>query len=67
MVFSDIVDAADTLTPEEQLALVEILQRRLAEQNRQSIIQDVAEAREDFSEGNCESVTVKEIMDRIQP
>ncbi len=67
MVFSDIVDAADGLSPDEQLALVGILQRRLAEKNRQAMLQDIAEAREAYNNGECQSATAKEIMDEIQP
>jgi len=66
MVFSDIVDAADRLSSEEQLALVEILQRRLTERNRQSLLQDISESRESFAKGECKSGTAKEIMDEIQ-
>lgn len=49
MVFSDVVEATDNLSPDEQLALVEILQRRLAERNRKQLLDDVQAAREEFS------------------
>ncbi len=67
MVFSDIVDAAEGLSPDEQLALVGILQRRIAEKNRQAMLQDIAESREAFDKGDCQSATAREIMDEIQP
>ncbi len=51
MVFSDVVEAADNLSPDEQLALVEILQRRLAERNRKQLLDDVAAARQEFASG----------------
>jgi len=67
MFFSDIVDAADGLSPDEQLALVGILQRRLAEKNRQAMLQDISESREAYDNGECQLATAKEIMDEIQP
>ncbi len=67
MVFSEIVDAADSLSPKEQLALVEILQRRLTEHNHQGLLQEVTESREAFAKGDCKPATAKEIMDEIQP
>jgi len=66
MVFSEIVDAADNLSSEEQLALVEILQRRLAERNRQTLLQDISESREAFAKGVCQPTSAREIMDEIQ-
>ena len=65
MVFSDIVEAADNLSPDEQLALVEILQRRLAERNRAALVKDVADARQEFADGNAKRSTVSEIMDEL--
>lgn len=65
MVFSDIVDAADNLSPEEQLALVEILQRRLVEQNRQDLLKDIEDSRAAFAAGEGKPASSKEIMDQI--
>ena len=43
--FSDVVDAADDLSVDEQETLVEILRRRIAKRNREALVRDVAEAR----------------------
>lgn len=65
MVFSEIVEAADGLKPEEQLALVAILQRKLGETNREKLLEDIAEARADFAEGKCHAASVQEVIAEI--
>jgi hypothetical protein len=65
MTFADIVDAADRLTADEQLTLLEILRRRLAERDREQLVRDVAEAREEFAKGATRPTTVKQLMDEV--
>jgi len=67
MVFSEVVDAADHLSPEEQIALVEILQHRLTEYRRQVLQQEVMKSRQAFQAGETQPASVQEIMDEIQP
>ena len=63
--FSEILDAASSLSADEQQALLEIISRRLAERNRAQIVHDVAEARAEFADGRARPATVKEIMDEV--
>jgi len=63
MTFSDIVEAADTLSDDEQQSLLEILRRRIAERNRQQMLSDVREARGEFANGQARPASVKEILD----
>ena len=49
--FSEIVEAADRLSVDEQETLIEILQRRIADRNRARLVRDVEEARDEFSRG----------------
>ena len=63
--FTDIVDAADKLPPDDQIALVEILQQRLVVQERQQIIAGVTEGREEFRSGELKPIAVGDIMDEI--
>ncbi len=63
--FSDVVDAADKLSDDEQESLLEILRRRLAEKNRTKLAGDVAEARAEFIGGGARSATVQQIMDDL--
>ena len=61
--FSDIVDAADNLSTDEQQALLEILSRRVAARNRAELVRDVAEARAEFAAGRARAASVGQIMD----
>ena len=62
--FGDVLDAVVRLSPDEQLALVEIVARRLAEQGRTRVAASVQEARHEFAEGRCCPVTIDELMQR---
>ena len=63
--FSEILDAADELSVDEQETLLEILQRRIAERNRARLVRDVAEARAEFANGQARPASVREIMDEV--
>jgi hypothetical protein len=64
--FADIVEAADRLTPADQLALVKILKHRLADQERREIVADVANGKSEFGRGGLESKSARSIMDEIR-
>lgn len=64
--FSDIVDAADGLSADEQQALLELLQRRITERNRARLVEEVAEARQEYANGMAKPSSVKEIMDEVR-
>lgn len=64
--FSDILDAADGLSVDEQVTLLEILQRRIAERNRAELVRDVAEAREEYASGNARPASAKEIVEEAR-
>ena len=63
MTFSDVVNAADDLSAEEQETLLEILRRRLAERKRAELAHDVAQGRAEFVEGRARKASASEIMD----
>lgn len=63
--FADVVDAADRLSPDEQLELISILKRRMVEAGRARILRDVAESEAEFARGECRPATVDEIMREI--
>ncbi len=63
--FSAVLDAADALSPQEQETLIDILRHRIAESNRQRLIEEVQEARRDFAQGKCQEATADEIMREI--
>ncbi len=64
--FSDVVDAADDLSLDEQETLVEILRRRIAKRNREALIRDVSEARNEFQTGQARASSVSDIMDEVR-
>jgi hypothetical protein len=63
--FTEIVDAADLLSTEEQENLVDILQKRLRDRHRAELVKDVREAREEFAEGKCQAATPAQLMKEI--
>jgi hypothetical protein len=63
--FDAALDAVAQLPPEDQLALVDIVKHRLAEQGRKQILADIQEAKREFNAGQCRTATVDEIMDEI--
>jgi hypothetical protein len=65
MQFSEILEALDRLTLDEQEALVGIVQRRLAEQGRRRVVADVQESRREFAVGACRPATTDELMGEI--
>jgi uncharacterized protein YydD (DUF2326 family) len=60
--FSDLVDAVDQLSLEEQMALVEIVRRRLIEHRRDQLTDEIQEARRDLQAGRCQPATPDEIL-----
>lgn len=64
--FSDVVDAADSLTVDKQETLIQILRRRIAKQNRDALVRDVADARAEFASGNTRATSVKDLMDEVR-
>ncbi len=62
-IFSDVVDAAEHLSTEEQEELLDILRRRLAERRRAEIVREVQEARAEVAAGQARAASVDEIMD----
>ena len=64
--FSDVVDAADDLSVDEQETLVEILRRRIAKRNREALVRDVADARAEFRTGQARSSSVSDIMEELR-
>mgnify|MGYP001136339318 CR=1 FL=1 len=64
--FSEIAEAADSLSPDEQETLVELLRRRLENRHREQLVRDVADARSEFRQGKSRSATVREIIEEAQ-
>jgi hypothetical protein len=55
--FADVLDAAEKLDVYAQAELVAVLSRRLAERGRERVASSVAEARQEFAAGQCQTTT----------
>jgi hypothetical protein len=64
--FADIVDAAGSLPTDEQQRLIEILQRRLAEESRKQLRRDVDAARAEHLAGASSPTSVGDLMNEIR-
>lgn len=56
------LDVVEALTPEEQGILVGIISKRLSQQRRNELLQDVAQARRDYQQGNIKQGSVADLM-----
>jgi len=54
------------LPVDEQIDLLEVVRRRLAERGRRRVIEEVNEARTQFSNGTTKPASVDEIMREIE-
>ena len=63
--FGEILDAVDGLGVDDQMALVDIVRRRLSALRREEILEDVRESRREHAEGRSRVGTPEEIMAEI--
>jgi hypothetical protein len=63
--FAEILDAASSLSADEQQALLEIMSRRIAERNRAGILRDVKAGREEIAVGSARPMSVSDIMNEV--
>jgi hypothetical protein len=64
-VFSDVLEAAEGLSLEEKEALIEVLQRRLIDERRDELAQEIAAARKEFESGECREASPEELLKEI--
>ena len=60
--FQKAIEAVETLSPEAQAILIDIIHKRLQQQRRDELLQAVAEAREDYAKGNVHSGSVADLL-----
>jgi len=60
--FGELLEAVETLSPDEQETLVDIVARRLTDRTRQRIAADIQEARAEYSQGRCQPVSVESLI-----
>ena len=60
--FQTVLETVEGLTPQEQEMLVEIVRRRLVEQRRAELAEEVAAAREAYQSDDVRRGTVDDLM-----
>ncbi len=60
--FQQAIETVESLSPEEQTMLIDIIQNRLKQQRRDELLQAVAESEQDYAQGNVRRGTVADLM-----
>ena len=63
--FAEVLETIESFSLEEKETLLDILQNRLREAKRERIIKSVEEARLEFEQGLCKTMTVDEFMQEV--
>ena len=63
--FDEVLDAVEKLLPDEQGALIAIVQRRLAEEGRRRVVADVQQGRMDFQQGQVSESSIEDLLREI--
>jgi len=64
--FDEVLEAIEHLLIDEQADLLEVVRRRLAARGHRRVIDDICEARTQFSNGAAKPASVDEIMRDIE-
>ena len=60
--FQTLIEQVETLPPDDQLLLMEIINQRLIEHRRNKLLADIAEAREAYQQGDVQRGNVDDLM-----
>ena len=63
--FEEVLEAADRLSLEEQETIMDILRRRMIDERRKELVNEVHEARKEYQGGRCREATSEEILKEI--
>ena len=61
--FSEVLDAVETLSLDEQETLVNIVKRRLEDRARNRLASDIEESRIEFAQNRCQAVTLESLVE----
>lgn len=56
------LDVVEALDPEEQAILVNVISKRLSQQRPNELLKEVAQARDDYQQGNVKRGSVADLM-----
>lgn len=60
--FQKAIEAVEALPPDAQAILVDIVQKRLKQQRRDELLQEVAEAERNYSQGNVRRGSISDLL-----
>jgi predicted transcriptional regulator len=60
--FQQVIDAVKSLSSDEQSTLLTLLQKRLSRQKRVELVQEIAEVRQEYAQGNVKFGSVADFM-----
>jgi len=63
--FQAVIETVETLPPDDQLLLIEIIRQHLIQYRRAELVAEVAEARKAYRQGNVRSGTVADLMKEL--
>ena len=66
MRFNDALEVVERLTLDEQTELVEVMRRRLADRERNRLLEELRESREEYARGEFKTATADELMKEIE-
>ena len=64
--FQETIEVVETLSPDDQALLIEIIRQRLIQQRRTELAVDIAEARNAYERGEVRRSGVANLMQELQ-
>jgi hypothetical protein len=64
--FQQVIDAVESLSSDEQSALLTLLQKRLTQQKRVELGREIAEVRQEYAQGNVKFGSVADFMAELE-
>ena len=64
--FADALASVETLPVEDQAALVEVVNKRIAASRRREMVREIAEARADYQRGKVKRGSTAELMRELR-
>ncbi|MGI2903418.1 hypothetical protein [Tolypothrix sp. VBCCA 56010] len=61
-IFQKAIDAVEALDPEAQVLLVDIISKRLKQQRRDELLKEIAQAENDYAQGNIRRGSMADLM-----
>ncbi len=66
LTFQEALDTVESLTIDEQAMLIEIIQNRLREQQRQQLLKNVTQSEKEYTQGNFRRGSVDDLMVELE-